>query len=119
MGEDTAWVSVSSEHDTSQFAAESLRRWWYAMGRAVYPEARQLLVICDGGGSNGSRTRLWKWELQPLADETGRHVQSELDSNPYPSGCRSSDRQMQELRIERHEFHGARNFTLLPRNVTP
>jgi Rhodopirellula transposase DDE domain len=50
---------------------ESVRRWWNESGRAQYPKAKRLLISADGGGSNGSRVRLWKWELQQLADETG------------------------------------------------
>ena len=63
------WVSVGIDHDTAEFAVESVRRWWREMGRAVYPNARKLLVTADGGGSNGSRVRLWKVRLQDLADE--------------------------------------------------
>jgi hypothetical protein len=63
------WVSVGIDHDTAEFAVESVRRWWREMGRAVYPNARKLLVTADGGGSNGSRVRLWKVQLQDLADE--------------------------------------------------
>jgi len=65
----SGWVSVGIDHDTSQFAVQTLRRWWLQMGSKIYPEARQLLIIADGGGSNGSRCRLWKIELQHLADE--------------------------------------------------
>ena len=57
------WVNVGIDHDTSEFAVESLRRWWRRMGRRAYPDARRLLVTADGGGSNGHRTRLWKVEL--------------------------------------------------------
>jgi transposase len=67
----TGWVSVGVGHDTAEFAVESLRRWWRNMGRAVYPQAKKLLIMADGGGSNGSRCRLWKVELQRLADEIG------------------------------------------------
>ena len=63
------WVSVGIDHDTAQFAVESLRRWWQHMGQACYPKAHALLVTADGGGSNASRNRLWKRELQTLADE--------------------------------------------------
>ena len=63
------WVSVGIDHDTAEFAVESVRRWWREMGRAVYPNARKLLVTADGGGSNGSRVRLWKVQLQELADK--------------------------------------------------
>lgn len=66
-----AWVSVGVDHDTASFAVESIRRWWYSMGRDSYPEAKRLLITADSGGSNGSRLRLWKLELQNLADELG------------------------------------------------
>jgi hypothetical protein len=69
-----AWVSVGTDHDTATFAVESIRRWWTTMGRAVYPDATRLLVTADGGGSNGARVRLWKLELQRLADETGLEI---------------------------------------------
>jgi len=65
------WVSVGIDHDTAAFAVESIRRWWISMGQQAYPEARSLLITADGGGSNGSRVRLWKIELQKLADELG------------------------------------------------
>jgi len=66
-----AWVSVGTDHDTSAFAVASVRRWWQAMGQPSYPQAEGLLITADGGGSNGSRVRLWKVELQRLADEIG------------------------------------------------
>ena len=65
------WVSVGMDHDTAQFAAESLRRWWQQMGSRVYPKAKELLVMADAGGSNGYRIRLWKVALQELADAIG------------------------------------------------
>jgi len=67
----TGWVSVGVDHDTASFAVETIRRWWYAMGQEKYPRAEKLLITADGGGSNGSRVRLWKVELQRLANETG------------------------------------------------
>jgi hypothetical protein len=67
----TGWVSVGIDHDTSEFAVETLRQWWRQMGQSTYPEASSLLIIADGGGSNGVRGRLWKTQLQHLADETG------------------------------------------------
>jgi hypothetical protein len=69
--ENTGWVSVGVSHDTAQFAAATLKQWWQQMGSLVYPQAWQLLVTADGGGSNGSRSRLWKVELQKVADDTG------------------------------------------------
>jgi len=68
------WVNVGIDHDTSEFAVESLRRWWRRMGRRAYPDATRLLVTADGGGSNGYRTRLWKRELQRFVDESGLSI---------------------------------------------
>ena len=65
----TGWVSVGIDHDTAAFATNAIRSWWQLMGRERYPEAKSLLITADGGGSNGSRVRLWKLELQKLADE--------------------------------------------------
>ncbi len=70
----TGWVSVGIDHDTAEFAVESIRRWWRSMGRHAYPKAARLLITADGGGSNGSRVRLWKLELQKLADETALKI---------------------------------------------
>ena len=64
------WVSVGSDHDTAQFAVHTIRQWWLQMGRETYPHAEELLITADGGGSNGSRSRLWKYELQRFVDET-------------------------------------------------
>ena len=68
---DAGWVSVGVDHDTAEFAVETLRRWWRQMGRRAHPDAKRLLVTADGCGSNGSRSRLWKFELQGLADALG------------------------------------------------
>jgi transposase len=65
----TGWVSVGVDHDTAEFAVESLRKWWVKMGSECYADAKQLLIIADSGGSNSSRGRLWKTELQKLANE--------------------------------------------------
>jgi hypothetical protein len=65
------WVSVGIDHDTAAFAVNAIRRWWQTMGVQRYPDARHLTITADGGGSNGSRVRLWKLELQKLADELG------------------------------------------------
>jgi hypothetical protein len=70
----TGWVSVGVDHDTAEFAVETLRRWWEKMGRARYPGATELLVTADGGGSNGVRVRLWKVALQRFADQTGLRI---------------------------------------------
>jgi hypothetical protein len=71
---DQGWVSVGIDHDTARFATETVRRWWKGMGMAAYPVARRLLVTADSGGSNGSRSRLWKVALQELADEIGLRI---------------------------------------------
>jgi hypothetical protein len=68
------WVSVGIDHDTADFAAESIRRWWQEMGQALYPRAKKLLLTADAGGSNGYRSRLWKVALQRLADDLGLRI---------------------------------------------
>jgi hypothetical protein len=74
LGRNAGWVSVGVDHDTAEFAVESIRRWWRWMGRRSYQKAKRLLITADSGGSNGARVRLWKWELQQLADETGLEI---------------------------------------------
>lgn len=72
--QNTGWVSVGVNHDTASFAVNSIRRWWREMGRPAYRDATSLLITADAGGSNGPRTRLWKWELQRFADRTGLSI---------------------------------------------
>jgi Rhodopirellula transposase. len=74
IADDTGWVSVGIDNDTAQFAVESIRGWWHTLGHARYPDASRLIITADCGGSNGYRTRLWKTQLQDLADETGLNV---------------------------------------------
>jgi hypothetical protein len=74
LTQNAGWVSVGIDHDTSSFAARTILRWWRKMGQPVYPRARQLLVTADAGGSNGPRIRLWKWEIQRLADRIGMSI---------------------------------------------
>ena len=69
------WVSVGIDHDTAEFAVQSIRRWWLEMGRPLYPKARRLLITADCGGSNGYRVRLWRVQRQRLADELALTVQ--------------------------------------------
>ncbi len=71
IGRNEGWVSVGVDHDTASFAAESISRWWQKMGSVGYPDATELMITADGGGSNGSRVRLWKLELQKLSNEIG------------------------------------------------
>ncbi len=84
LAENSGWVTVGVDHDTASFAVETIRRWWHSMGKSTYPQAGQLLITADCGGSNGSRVRLWKLELQKLADET----KLRLAVCHYPPGTR-------------------------------
>jgi hypothetical protein len=170
LTQNAGWVSVGVDHDTAAFAAQSIRRWWESMGAAAYPQAGKLLITADSGGSNGARVRLWKMELQKLADEagleitichlppgtskwnkiehrlfsfisqnwrgkplvshqvivnliaatttkTGLRVHSELDPGKYPKGVKVSDKEIAAIRLERDQFHGEWNYTILPRSV--
>ncbi len=161
------WVNVGVDHDTAQFAVQSLGNWWRQMGREAYPEATELLVMADGGGSNGARVRLWKVALQALADETGLQIsvchfppgtskwnkiehrmfchitrnwrgrplvshevivnligststarglsiRAELDKGSYPTGITVTKEEMAAVRIERADFHGDWNYTIVP-----
>lgn len=167
IAQNLGWVCVGTDHDTAAFAVETIRRWWCSMGRSLYPDAEQLLITADSGGSNGSRVRLWKHELQKLADETGLEisvshlppgtskwnkiehrlfshisqnwrgkplishevivnliaktttrtglkVHCELDRSSYPKGIKISDKQMKEIELDRHDFHGDWNYTIRP-----
>ena len=69
------WVSVGIDHDTAEFAVESIRRWWREMGKQLYASAKNLLITADCGGRNGYRVRLWRLQLQKLADELGLTIQ--------------------------------------------
>ncbi len=82
IGDNAGWVSVGTDHDTASFAVNAIRRWLDAMGQERYPKASELTITADGGGSNGTRVRLWKVELQKLADETGLV----LHVHHYPPG---------------------------------
>ena len=161
------WVSVGVDHDTAEFAVETLRRWWEKMGRSRYPTATELLVTADGGGSNGARVRLWKVALQRLADQTGLRIsvchfppgtskwnkiehrmfsyislnwrgkplishevivnliagtttrtglkiQAELDINVYPKGIQVTNKELEKVQIQKADFHGEWNYTILP-----
>jgi hypothetical protein len=167
LAANAGWVNVGLDHDTAAFAGESIRRWWLDAGQARYPHARRLLITADGGGSNGSRLWLWKWELQRLADETGleiavRHfppgtskwnkiehrlfsfitqnwrgqplvsyavilsliaattttagltVASRLDTHTYPTGLKPTTEEMASIHLQRDDFHGEWNYSILP-----
>jgi len=74
LAANAGWVSVGMDHDTAAFAVQTIRRWWQDVGAARYPGARHLTITADGGGSNASRSRLWKRELQGLANELGIEI---------------------------------------------
>lgn len=74
IDKNVGWVNIGNDHDTSAFAVESIRKWWYGMGSILYPHATKLLICADSGGSNGYRVKLWKYELQKLANETGLEI---------------------------------------------
>ena len=133
IGADEACFSVGTDHDTSAFAVQTIRRWWLSMGSQRYPQAKQLVITADGGGSNGHRARLWKLGLSRFAQETGLDIQvhhfppgtskwnkieltvrSELDSDQYPKGVLVSDADLAAIKIERSEFHGEWNYLIRP-----
>jgi hypothetical protein len=74
ISQNEGWVSVGTDHDTAAFAIHTIERWWQSMGAASYPDAKRLLITADGGGSNGSRLRLWKIELAGLATRLGMPI---------------------------------------------
>jgi hypothetical protein len=105
------WVSVGIDHDTAEFAVQSIRRWWLEMGRPLYPKAKRLLITADCGGSNGYRVRLWRLQLQRLADEAGLSVQV----NHFPPG--TSKWNKIEHRMFRHITNNWRGRPLLSRQI--
>ena len=74
LARNVGWVSVGIDHDTAAFAVATIATWWKRLGRKAYPKAQSLVITADGGGSNGSRVRLWKWELQKFADRSGLKI---------------------------------------------
>jgi Rhodopirellula transposase DDE domain len=82
LARNTGWVNVGVDHDTAEFAVESISRWWALMGRRTYPDSKQILVTADSGGSNSARSRLWKTELQDFADRSGLAI----SVSHYPPG---------------------------------
>jgi hypothetical protein len=82
LGKNKGWVGVGIISDTAEFAVNTIRDWWKKMGKKDYPKASRLMITADCGGSNGNRVRLWKWELQRLANE----LQIEIYVCHFPSG---------------------------------
>jgi transposase len=162
------WVSVGVSHDTAEFAAVTIRRWWEEMGTSASPQATRLLVTADAGGSSSYRSRWWKVCLQELATETGLQISvchfppgtskwnqiehrmfchitknwrgrplmsravvvslightrtkaglqihAELDTNSYEKGMKVSDKELAEVHLKRHKFHGEWNYTIFPK----
>ena len=168
LANNEGWVSVGTNHDTAEFAAASIGRWWREMGRQRFPRATRLMITADGGGSNSSRSRLWKVALQNLADELklelqvchfppgtskwnkiehrlfcfitknwrgrpltsyqaivnligsttskkGLTVRAVLDTHPYETGRKITDKQLAQVNSTPAEFHGEWNYTIRPR----
>jgi hypothetical protein len=105
------WVSVGIDHDTAEFAVESIRRWWREMGQPLYPKAKRLLITADCGGSNGYRVRLWRTQLQQLADDIGLT----LEVCHFPPG--TSKWNKIEHRMFCHITHNWRGRPLLSRET--
>ena len=82
INNNTAYVNLGTSHDTSAFAVESIRRWWNIIGKSTFPNSTRLYINCDGGGSNGWRVRLWKYELALLAEE----ISTEIHVSHFPPG---------------------------------
>lgn len=168
IAKNEGFVNVGTSYDTSAFAVDSIRQWWHTLGKVKYPTADKLLITADGGGSNGSRVRLWKVELQKLANETGLEVTvchfppgtskwnkiehrlfsyismnwkgiplmdvetvvqligavktksglkviAKEELNVYEKGVKVTDLQLQQININRHQFHGEWNYTIYPK----
>jgi predicted RNA-binding protein Jag len=161
------WVNVGTDSDTPMFAVESIKGWWNSMGRTTYKPASKLLIHADSGGSNSARSRVWKKQLQELANQTGLSItvshlppgtskwnkiehrmfsqisinwrgkpltsfetiinligatttkkglkiKANLDCNKYEKGIKVSDKEMKEVNLKRHQFHGEWNYTISP-----
>jgi len=106
------WVNIGVDHDTAEFAVESIRRWWLEMGEYDYPRARELLIFAAGDGSNGSRNRLWKYSLQKLANE----LEMKIVICHFPSG--TSKWNKTEHRMFSHITKNWRGKPLISHEVT-
>jgi hypothetical protein len=172
VADNSGFVNVGTDHDTPVFAVTSIDAWWKRMGTKRYPDATELFITADAGGSNGYRARVWKFELQRLADKIrlpihvshfppgtskwnkiehrlfsfitmnwrgkplrtyetvvnlignttnsgGLVVSATIDRRRYPTGKKVTPKQMRELKIEPHAFHGDWNYTIHPRPIAP
>jgi hypothetical protein len=162
------FINVGVDHNTAEFAGESLYRYWILFGKKQYPKAREILLFTDSGSSNGVRNKLWKMALQGFADltrltvhvchyppgtskwnaiehemfsfininwrakpltayevvlelmrntttKTGLNIHAMLDTNEYETGKKFTEQDIEQLNIEKHEFHGEWNYTVKPR----
>ncbi len=167
LANNEAGVTVGVSHDTAEFAVAAIRQWWTKLGCKRFPSAKRILITADSGGSNSPRTRLWRWELQRFANETGLKIElchfppgtskwnkiehrlfchitrnwrgvplesleivvnligstrtkeglevhAWLDEGEYQKSRKVSDEQLLNVRIQRNEFHGEWNYTILP-----
>lgn len=167
LANNEAGVTVGVSHDTAEFAVAAIHQWWTKLGRKRFPRAKRILITADSGGSNSPRTRLWRWELQRLANETGLKIElchfppgtskwnkiehrlfchitrnwrgvplesleivvnligstrtkeglevhAWLDEREYQKSRKVSNHQLLNVRIQRNEFHGEWNYTILP-----
>jgi hypothetical protein len=167
LANNEAGVTVGISHDTAEFAVAAIHHWWTKLGCKRFPSAKRVLITADSGGSNSPRTRLWRWELQRLANETGLKIElchfppgtskwnkiehrlfchitrnwrgvplesleivvnligntrtkeglevhAWLDQREYQKSRKVTDEQLLSVRIQRNEFHGEWNYTILP-----
>jgi transposase len=167
IAKDTGFVNVGTNYDTSSFAVHSIEQWWASVGKLNYPNAKQLLITADGGGSNGHNRKLWKYELQRFSNESGLEisvchfppgtskwnkiehrlfshislnwrgipledyetiiqligatktksgltVKCKLDNNQYEKGIKITNEQLEEINLDRNNFHGEWNYTIKP-----
>jgi len=117
----TGWVSVGTDHDTSAFAVQTLRRWWDTIGKPRYSDATMLLICADGGGSNGHRIRAWKIELAQFTADTGLQITMNWRGRALKTHQiivdlinSTTTADVEALPLTRHEFHGEWNYTLTP-----
>lgn len=167
IGENKGWVNVGITSDTAEFAVESIRQWWRKMGKKRYPDAQEIVIFADAGGSNGYRSKLWKRELHALSQEenfeitvchfppgtskwnkiehrlfsfismnwrgkpllsyqtivnliastatkTGLKIKVRLDKRKYQKGIEVSKKEMDQISLIKHKFHGEWNYTIIP-----
>jgi hypothetical protein len=134
LGRNNGWVSVGMDHDTAEFAVETIRRWWRTMGQPTYPQATRLLITADAGGRIEHRLFSYisqNWRGKPLrsfqtivsliaatSTSTGLKVHAELNTESYPAGLKVSDQELAQIRIRRDNFHGDWNYEIQPRNLS-